>query len=306
MIRPEATPELSRDESGILRSVAYSSIFDYPLTPTELSRGLIQAQLDEHEVVSTFRKSSALQSVIAFEEGFFFLRGRPHTIEQRRRREARTRRLVDANRWILQLVCAIPSTRLVALSGSAAFFNVDGAGAIDLFIVTRGRRIWSTALLILLTTRCLGKRKLVCTNFLISDSRLEIERRDLFSANQLVNLRPLVGRNCHRRLLAANPFATEFYPNSSLPRDPGDFRQPQSLKLLKGVAEWLLWPGPGRLLESLSRALYRRYLQRRSAGWSSPQEVVLEKDVLKLHTESHRRRVLEAYEKRVNELLDEI
>ncbi len=298
--------ELSGAEYGILKTVAYSSLFDYPLTASELSSGLIEARLAEAEIIDTFQKSRALQRVLGFQDGFFFLSGQENTIALRKKRERRSRRLIRRNRWILQLICALPAVRLVALSGSAAFLNTDGDGDLDLFIVTAGNRVWSCAVLILLITKLLGRRKLVCSNFLVSDQKLAIEKRDLFSANQLINLKPLAGRRCHRRLLAANPFALDFYPNASPTGNLIDFPLAAPLKLFKRIGEALLWPGPGFLLELLSRTSYRRYLQSKSERWSSPQEVVLNDDVLKLHTESHRRRVLQAYESRVAELLEKL
>src|SRR5207248_2232779 len=103
-------------------------------------------------------------------EGFFFPAGREDLIAERRHREARSRAFLQRYRLILRLICAVPWTRMVALSGSIAHLNLERGGDLDLFIVTRGRRVWSVALAVLLVTKLLQRRRIVCANLIVSDS----------------------------------------------------------------------------------------------------------------------------------------
>jgi hypothetical protein len=63
----------------------------------------------------------------------------------------------------------------------------------------------------------------------------------------------------------------------------------------------LAWPSYP--VEALCRSAYGWYLRRRSAGWRSPGQVRLERDALKLHTQSHRQSILDRFERAVEEAL---
>lgn len=299
-----ASRPLSHEEFAILRTVLYSSLFEYPLTLPELRISLLQSLQDESSILDRYKGSPALQSVIDFREGCFFLRGRSHLPETRRLREAQSGAVLEENLRLLALICSIPFTRMVALSGSAAHLNLDDAGDVDLLMITRGNRVWTVALITLILTKLLGRRKTVCFNFVISDYRLRVEQEDLFNANQMIHLRPLIGYDVCRQFLGENPFVFTFYPNFECPQEV--FLRPRigaGLRGLKRILEWLLWPGIGHLQERICRVAYSRYLKAKSSGWDSPQEVVMEKDYLKLHTQSHRRSVMLRFEKAVTQAL---
>ena len=289
--------ELSVAERAILRTVLYSSLFDYPLTISELRENLQGLEMEESEILEAYKSSHALNSAIDYHDGYFCPEGRIELIELRQWRQAHSQRILRANWWLLKLICCIPHTRMVALSGSAAHLNLDADGDIDLFIVTRGDRVWSVAVKIILLTRLLGRRKMICFNFILSDGRLPIDRKDLFSANQIVHLKPLMGLEVYRRFVDANDFVTDFYPNFRCNDSLLDCRPHWVLRGIKRITEWVLRPGLAHLQELVCRATYSWYLKRQSQYWESPEEVVMGNDLLKLHTESHRKGVMQQFEK---------
>ena len=61
------------------------------------------------------------------------------------------------------------------------------------------------------------------------------------------------------------------------------------------MMETMLGPA-SPLIEALCRRLYGRYLQKRSNSWTSPEQVRLQSDYLKLHTRSHRHSTLERFD----------
>ena len=80
------------------------------------------------------------------------------------------------------------------------------------------------------------------------------------------------------------PSCQVFIPTLKYPENAAsDYGPGLILRSLKRVAEYVLSLGFSPLQEYLSRALYSRYLLKKSSSWMSPQEVVLEKDYLKLH-----------------------
>jgi hypothetical protein len=111
----------------------------------------------------------------------------------------------------------------------------------------------------------------------------------------------MIGHDVHQTLLAANPFVARHYPNAHVPvARPRRSRLGVAAKRLMEVVLAL----PAVPVEWCCRIAYRRYLLLRSDQWTSPDQVRLDDDRLKLHTHSHRRAVLERFERAVHEALD--
>jgi hypothetical protein len=295
---------MDRQQIAIVRSVIYASLFDYPLTLAQLHQTLISAALSPDEIIAAYNSSAALRSVVEYRDGFFFPAGRSELIAERQRREDRSRVFLERHRRLLGWICTLPFTRMVALSGSIAHLNLEPGGDLDLFIITRGRRVWTVTVAAIVLTRLLGARRIVCANFVMSDEHLTIEQQDLFTANQAIHLKPLIGPEVFEGFVAANPFVHRFYPNAprvadaSLAPDHGWLRP----RLKKAMELVLAVPSPA--IEALCRWAYTTHLRRRSTSWRSPDQVRLGVDYLKLHTQSHRRSVLDRYEERVDQALE--
>ena len=291
-------------EIAIARSVVYASLFDYPLTLEQLHYALIESDQTRPEILAVYEGSELLQDIVEYREGFFFPRGRDDLIEERRRREARSDRFLEQHRLVLRLICALPFTRLVALSGSIAHRNLEAHGDLDLFIVTRGPRVWTVTVMLLVLTRLLGQRRTVCANFLVADTHLAVDQPDLFTANQVIHLQPLSGAEMIDRFRAANPFVARCYPNSATgrPQPPLAVAGGRGVAFVKRALETLL-SVPSPLIERACRALYARHLRRRAVSWRSPDQVRLQSDYLKLHTRSHRRAVMERFQATVDTLM---
>ena len=323
-------------ELAIARSVIYASLFDYPLTLDQLHHTLIESDQTRQEILAVYDGSETLHDMIAHRDGFFFPVGRGDLIAERRRREARTDAFLTQHQLALRLICALPFTRLVALSGSVAHRNLEPDGDLDLFIVTHGPRVWTVTVALLVLTRLLRRRRTVCANFVLADSHLALDQQDLFTANQVIHLQPLIGGEVIDAFRAANPFVARAYPNSDMRATLAEFSQPckaghqacrdsgpegppdhtqatiamaplvdvrsRGLGLVKRVLEAVL-AVPAPLVEGVCRRAYAWHLRRRAGSWRSPDQVQLQSDYLKLHTRSHRASVLDRFDVAVNHAL---
>ena len=245
-------------ELAFLRSVTYASLFDYPLTLAQLHASLVEMRADAPAVASWWRDSEFLQATVEHRDGLYFPAGRAELLSTRTRREALSRDLLEREHRVLSLVARMPFVRMVALSGSLAHLNAERSADLDLFVITAPGRVWSVTLSVLVISRLLGWRKRMCLNYVISERAMAIEPADLFSANQIIHLRPVVGHEVFERFVNANPFVKVFYPNFEGPK-------PQAPAFTKAIAgkpsprprlERALSFGAGALLESISRAIY--------------------------------------------------
>ena len=297
-----ASASMTAEELAIARSVLYASLFDYPLTLAQLRQTLIESSQTPTEILALYARSDALRASIEFHQGFFFPRDRRDLISERRRREARSQIFLDRHRRMLSIICALPFVKMVALSGSIAHLNLEGAGDLDLFIVTRGRHVWSVTVAVVVIAKLMRRRKTTCANFVLADSALALDQQDLFAASQIIHLKPLVGGDAYRRFVAANPFVARFYPNFRVM--PTASRGQGWQRLVAGVKNVLepVLSIPSILVEHLCRRAYCEYLTRRASTWLSPEQVRLEPDCLKLHTKSHRQSVLSRFDQAVHTL----
>jgi hypothetical protein len=291
-------------EIAIARSVIYASLFDYPLTLEQLHYSLIESDQTGAEILAVYEGSELLRDIVEYRDGFFFPMGRGDLVAERRRREARSDVFLAEHRLALRLICALPFTRLVALSGSIAHRNLEPDGDLDLLIVTRGARVWTVTVMLLLLTKLLRRRRTICANFILADSHLTVDQQDLFTANQVIHLRPLIGTDVVERFRAANPFVVRCYPNSAAPapETPMVDVRSRGLGLVKRVMEFVLSP-LSPLIEAVCRRTYAWHLQRRAGSWRSPDQVRLQSDYLKLHTQSHRHAVLDRFHATVDTLM---
>ena len=290
-------------ELAIARSVIYASLFDYPLTLEQLHHALIESDQTRLEILAVYDGSEFLQDFVEHRDGFFFPAGRRELIAERRRREARSDAFLAQHQLALRLMCALPFTRLIALSGSVAHRNLEPDGDLDLFIVTRGTRVWTVTVALLVLTKLLRRRGTVCVNFVLADSHLALDQQDLFTANQVIHLQPLIGGDVIDAFRAANPFVARCYPNSHTraPQAPLIDVRSRGLGIVKRVLEAVLRV-PSPLVEGLCRRAYAWHLRRRADSWRSPDQVQLQSDYLKLHTQSHRRSVLDRFNATVDTL----
>jgi hypothetical protein len=291
-------------EIAIARTVIYASLFDYPITLDQLHYSLVESDQTRAEILAVYEGSELLRDILEYRDGFFFPMGRGDLVAERRRREARSDAFLAHHRLALRLICALPFTRLVALSGSIAHRNLEANGDLDLFIVTRGPRVWTVTVMLLVLTRLLGRRRTICANFILADSHLAVDQRDLFTANQVIHLQPLVGDEAIDQFRAANPFVARCYPNSG-PRQRQaplvDVRS-RPLAFVRRVLEAAL-SLPSPIVEALCRRAYAWHLRRRAGSWRSPDQVRLQSDYLKLHTRSHRHAVMDRFQATVDRLM---
>src|SRR5256885_5896894 len=151
--------------------------------------------------------------MIEHRDDLFFPRDRGALIGERRLREARSRAFLGVHKRLLSVICALPYVRMVALSGSVAHLNLERGADLDIFVVTRGPRVWSVTVAIVLLAKLMRRRQTLCANFVIADGALGLEQQDLFTANQVIHLKPLSGDDVFAELVAANPFVRRYYPN---------------------------------------------------------------------------------------------
>jgi hypothetical protein len=277
-------------DRAILRSVTYSALFEAPLEIEKLERMLMGVPLDTEGLRRRLERPP-LSSRLCLRDGLVYPRGREAWPELRARRRGHTRALLDRHRRALRLLERFPFVRLVALSGACAHDNAsDGDDDVDVFLVVRERRAWSVYLALVVLSRLLRVRRTLCLNYLVDESALALPERDVFTAAEIVGLRPRAGAEGYRAFVRANEALLAGFPNFRA----GFERQAEALPAAGGPRwlERLLDRTLAPPLEALSRRFMGARLRRKGQGRPG---VVLDRHRLKLHTDDHRPRLIAAF-----------
>ena len=105
------TASLSTMEQAILQTVTYVDMYDYPLTASEIHRYLVGVPAELPEVVQALDKSRLVKSLLGKDGEYFFLAGRPHIVDIRRRR-ARKSMTPDLTDTGIRDTCSETSLRI--------------------------------------------------------------------------------------------------------------------------------------------------------------------------------------------------
>ncbi len=265
---PAHLPGLNAIEAAVVEALAYSDVFDYPLTAAEIHRYLPGHAGTAAEVEVALGAGGALAAYTGQDGDYHHLKDRQVTAGTRRRRTTVSERLWQSAMRYASWLSAIPFVRMVAVTGSLAVDNSDHDCDIDFMIVTEGGCLWRCRALVKVF-QVLDRRfakGLACPNFFISEAALGLDQRNFYVAHELAQMVPLYGHGVYRTLRAANAWARDHLPNAQdRPRQISvEAAVPEFLKRL---AEVLLRHGPGRWLENWEAGRkIRRYSEQGYSG----------------------------------------
>ena len=202
--------EIGSGEAAVLKTALYAGLFDYPLTPEEMRRGLFDLEMSEEAVGDVVSRCGLLRRVEREGRAFLPLKGQEGTVEVRLRREREHGTFLARMRRPIERLCGLPFVRMVALSGGSALAYGED---LDLFVVAAPGRAWTVTLLSVLLAKAMGLRRTVCVNYLVDEGALHIPARDFFTAHQILTLKPVYGMDVYRRFVRENLWVLSHFPN---------------------------------------------------------------------------------------------
>lgn len=231
---------------AILKTLEYSSRFDYPLTAQEIWYWLPSYRASKTSVADEL-KNLTFSGKISTLRGFYFLKGRSRDVPLRRQR-----RDISRQKWLLARrigywLAKIPTIKLVAATGSLAMNNCEKNADIDLMIVTSPNTLWPTRLLVWIFLRLLKLRRSplttsprlvkdkICDNLYLDSAGLSLSFLPAFSsrrfrlAREALQVKPIIDRSgIFNLFLSANRWIQEIFPQASFPPSVPGFKEGKS------------------------------------------------------------------------------
>ncbi len=210
-------------KEAIVETVAFFDLFDYPLTIFEIWRYLSVAVAlgDLAEAMG-----SITGPILAEKNGFYFLAGRKEVLSIRQDRYRSAAGKIKRVRRLSALFRLVPWVRFVAIGNNIGANNLKEASDIDLFIVTRPKRLWLTRLMCAGMVAALNLRpkpgrvkNKFCLSFYADEDSLDLapwrlKDNDIYFTYWLAGLVPVFDRDgVYSRLLEANRWLGSELPN---------------------------------------------------------------------------------------------
>ncbi len=229
-------------EKAILKSLAYSGLFKYPLSFNQLGTYL-GTKTTYSQLAETLRKLEKKKK-ISQKQGKYYLYRKQTVSWQKRYQTAQTKEKLA--RKILRDLEKIPWIKMIALTGPLAAYNPGKKGDIDIFVIAKKNRLWLTRAFIVFYLKASKNYRTdkdpnnkVCPNLLISEENLEWkkDKRNLFIASEIVRMQPILNKsNTYERFLEANRWIQNFFPNFKFTKV--DFRPKFNPSLLNLLEKW--------------------------------------------------------------------
>ena len=229
--------QLNELETGVIKTLLYSGIFDYPLTEEEIIR-FCQIKISDYFVFQKTLESLLKKELLYFDSGYYHLKEDGSPIRKRIKTNRLSKRYLPVAINLSKNLFRFPFVRGVCLSGSLSKSNFDYGNDIDFFIISEKKRLWLVWSMLSLYRKMLGPKRMlfVCTNYFIEKGTV-IKPRNIFIAYELATLIPACGKKTSIDLLDQNHWITEYLPN--LEFDLENYLQEENGNRLKHFIEFI-------------------------------------------------------------------
>lgn len=194
-------------------SIYYHNIFEYPLTFLELIRWLPL-------------NPPRMDAEVDCKNGFYFIKNNESFVYRRlvKKRISKRKSIIAAN--AAKVIGLLRSVRMVGITGSLAMENANKESDIDLVVITKKGKLWSTRLASYLLLKIAGQpiRKPgkkehgeLCLNMWLDESNLKWRKNDrnFYTAHEILQIIPLVNKdNAYARFLKENSWVFGYWPHA--------------------------------------------------------------------------------------------
>ncbi len=215
--------KFSPEQETILKTLAYSQVFDFPLTVEELYTRQMRSPL--HETISLLKIKQLVKAslvVVVTTDSLIAFKQKNKTIELRKQRLRWSKEKWSEIDEIKKILRFVPFIQEAYITGALAVNNLSSLNDdIDLLIISKKNRLWITRSVAVLFAILKGKYRFHhskkqtgwCFNLWLDEAHLELpeERRSLYSAYEVIQSKQFIGNK--NMLLRANAWVKDFLPS---------------------------------------------------------------------------------------------
>jgi hypothetical protein len=230
---------------AIQKTLAYSGVFKYPLTYFQLTSRLISKDnFSGKQIRKDLKKQIKDNLIDKVEEKedkhldkYVLHDVKPVSWDERREN---TKKILKRNEKALEYIARVPWIKMMAITGSAANYNMEEKADIDLLFITNKDRVWITRGFVFLILAIINKlpkkheNREICPNIFIDETRLAWikKRRNLYVAQNIISMQPILSKDdIYFRFMYENRWIKNYYHNFKI-NYPEKFRELKSSRSL--------------------------------------------------------------------------
>ncbi len=293
---------MSKVEKAILKTLAFFEIFSRPLTLEELWDFLYQTQASRLQILIGLKKLKEKRKITQ-QDNHYFLAGSKIYKDFLKNREICKKRWQKVI-WIVKILKFIPFVKNISVINSLSFGSSNEDSDIDILIVTKKNRLWTTRALIIAVLEILGQNKnkwyqanKFCLGFAFDEERLALSKfrlkNDIYLSYWLASLKPVLDKKVYNIFIEKNSWIYKELPNWK-PKDP-------ILKESKPNSFWekILSGSLGEKIEKKLAQLQIKHIWSDPKSWHKGGSVIADNHMLKLHPYDRRSFFQEKWQKRI-------
>ncbi|RPI17123.1 MAG: nucleotidyltransferase domain-containing protein [Ignavibacteriae bacterium] len=203
-------------KNNVLKTLLYYDIFSHPLKDEEVFTLLPQNSVPREKIFEAIEKFSCENdSPISYHEGYVYVKPNKHFIELRKEKEEISRKMWKAARIVTLLIKRFPYVRAVLVTGSLSKNSSNKKSDLDFMIITKKERLWVSRMLLMAFKKLFlfNSYKYFCINYFITEDNLEIEDKNIFTATEIVYIKPTFNSELMTDFIKANLWIKDYFPN---------------------------------------------------------------------------------------------
>ena len=219
--RPRPRAKEKACDTAIKNTLAYRAIFKYPMSFYQLSTFLITDRVLDYEIFSKELSKLCKNRSVKVKGSKYFLTGFKPVSWSLRIKQSQEQ--INKIMPIIKLLEIIPWIRLCAITGSAAAYNLSTKDDIDIFIITKPKRLWITRFFTVLLLKISGKYRSdespwgkICPNIFLDETRMEWdkEKQNVYVAHEILMMHPVINReDVYFKFLNSNTWIYKYFAN---------------------------------------------------------------------------------------------
>jgi predicted nucleotidyltransferase len=203
-----------------------SAYLDFPFTIDEVTNYFLpRSNVSSKTLRSLLINHEFPDLPFKISDDYLLTKAEQSTESRSERERMSAEKLISAASFGSLLAKAVPFVRTVAVTGSVAYGSAGKWDDIDLFIVTKRKRLWTSATLVLTLVRLvklLNLRpphlSLFCLSYVHDEQGFAIEsnrsRTNPLFARELLKAQPVAGAQRYRKYLEENVWVRDFYASA--------------------------------------------------------------------------------------------
>jgi hypothetical protein len=248
-------------EQSILRTIAYFSLFNHPLTAIEILDNCDIKEVDPAMLAKGIDRLCT-QNTIKRKGTYYYLYDETGIAQRKLSTSLYNQYLKKAYKYS-RIISKFPFVRGISISGSIAKGRVDENADIDYFIITAPRRLWICRTLLTLYKKIVlfNSRKYFCINYFVDTDNLQIPDRNIFTATEIAFLLPTYSYSAYSAFISQNAWVNNYYPNKNFKLSK-DVRKEETSSIKK-IFECVFIGRIGNFLEKFCMELTLAYRRRK-------------------------------------------